>query len=87
MSRAASLAARSGLARASPTNGTSSVRLPAVSRLSDTPVAPISTWRPTAAMVDTAEWTAAPTDSHTMVQPSTTISLRNWPTKREGVVA
>ena len=87
MSSAASLAARNGLPSASPTSGTSSVLSPAEPRLSATPLAPVSSWRPTSAMVDTAACTAIPTSTHTVVQAITTRSLISCATSRVGVVA
>ena len=87
MSSAASLAARSGLLSASPTSGKSSVLSPAELRLSATPLAPLSTWRPTSAMVATAACTAIPTSTQMDVQTITTTSLISCPTSRDGVVA
>jgi hypothetical protein len=87
MSSAARAAARSGLASDSPTSGKSSVLSPAELRLSATPLAPVCTLRPTSAIVDTAAWTAIPTRTQMTVQAITTMSLINWASRRDGVVA
>ncbi len=87
MSRAASLAARSGLLSVSPIRGTLSVLSPAEPRLSATPFAPLWTCLPTSAMVATAECTANPTNIHTAVQAITAASLNNWANKRPGLLA
>ena len=56
-------------------SGKSSVLSPAELRLSATPLAPVCTWRPTSAIVDTAEWTAIPTSTQITVQVMTMMSL------------
>lgn len=83
-SRAAWLAAVSGLASWSPISGTPSTLSPAELRFSAMPLAPPSTWVPTSAMVDTAECTAIPTITQTTTQPITVTSLTSCMNNRCG---
>lgn len=73
-SRAASLAARSGLEKASPTSGTLCELSPAELRLVAIPVAPDCTCLPTSAMVAMALCTAIPTSTQIQTHTPTTTS-------------
>ena len=86
-SSAASLAARNGLARVSPTSGSRSALSPAELRFSEIPVAPSSTWVPTRANVAIAWCTARPTKTHSVIQAAVSRSLISWAVSRAGVVA
>ena len=68
-------------------SGTSSVLSPAEFEIVGDAVRAVWTCRPTSAIVDTAEWTAIPTSTHTVVHAITTMSLISWASRRAGVVA
>jgi hypothetical protein len=87
MSRAASAAAFSGLPSASPINGTLLVLWPADCRLPAIPLAPFSTSRPAAPIVDIAWCTASPIHTQSTAQPMTTMSLMSWKANRCGLLA
>ena len=86
-SRAASLAARNGVATAPPTRGNRSALSPAELRFSEIPVAPLWTWVPTVAKVAIAWCTARPTRTQTVNHAAISRSLTSWAVNRAGVVA
>ena len=85
--RAAALAARSGVATASPTRGSRSALSPAELRFSEMPVAPLCTWVPTVAKVAIAWCTARPTSTQPVIHAAISRSLTSCAVSRAGVVA